>query len=137
MYTTRRGTQAQQIRKATNILENMISGSNFGILNCDPPTRLPINANPSSPDVSLAQPLLSLRPTGRQRQVLISLRIYLTINPISHHNSFKLKKANWDRYRKEIRGQNEQKTASNQLPKRRKDLVYYHSESSITPYTLW
>ena len=36
------------------MLESMVSGSNFGILNCDSPTRLPGNANPSSPDVSLA-----------------------------------------------------------------------------------
>ena len=33
------------------ILESMVSG--FGILNWDSPTRLPGNANPSSPDVSL------------------------------------------------------------------------------------
>ena len=36
------------------LLENMISCSNFGILNWDSPTRLPCNANLSSPDVSLA-----------------------------------------------------------------------------------
>ena len=36
------------------LLENMISASNFGILNWDSPTRLPGNANPYSPDVSLA-----------------------------------------------------------------------------------
>ena len=48
MHTTRRGTQARQIR------ENGISGSNFGILNWDSPTRQPGNANPSSSDVSLA-----------------------------------------------------------------------------------
>ena len=36
------------------LLENVVSGSNFGILNWDSPTRLPGNANPSSPDVSLA-----------------------------------------------------------------------------------
>ena len=36
------------------MLESMVSGSNFGILNWDSPTRLPGNANPSSPDVSLA-----------------------------------------------------------------------------------
>ena len=34
-------------------LENMISGSNFGILNWDSPTRVSGNANPSSPGVSL------------------------------------------------------------------------------------
>ena len=36
------------------LLENMISGSNFGILKWDSPTRLPGNANPTSTDVSLA-----------------------------------------------------------------------------------
>ena len=36
------------------LLENMISGSNFAILNWDSSTRLPGNTNPSSPDVSLA-----------------------------------------------------------------------------------
>ena len=30
------------------MLESMVSGSNFGILSCDSPTRLPGNANPSS-----------------------------------------------------------------------------------------
>ena len=35
------------------MLESMVSGSNFGILNWNSPTRLPGNANPSSPDVSL------------------------------------------------------------------------------------
>ena len=36
------------------MLESMVSGSNFGILNCDSPTRLSGNANPRSPDVSFA-----------------------------------------------------------------------------------
>ena len=36
------------------LLENVVSGSNFGILNWDSPTSLPGNANPSSPDISLA-----------------------------------------------------------------------------------
>ena len=36
------------------ILESIVSGSNFGILNWDSPTRLPGNANSSSPNVSLA-----------------------------------------------------------------------------------
>ena len=36
------------------LMENVVSGSNFGILNWDSPTRLPGNTNPSSPDVSLA-----------------------------------------------------------------------------------
>ena len=38
--------------RSTN-LENTINGTNFGILNWGTPTRLPGNATPSSPDVSL------------------------------------------------------------------------------------
>ena len=49
------------------MLESMVSGSNFGILNWDSPTRLSGNANPSSPDISL-ESLLSLLPTGRRRR---------------------------------------------------------------------
>ena len=41
------------------MLESMVSGSNFGILNWDSPTRLPGNANPSSPDVSSASLITS------------------------------------------------------------------------------
>ena len=40
------------------MLEIMIYGSNFGILNWDSLTRLPGNANPSFPDVSLASAFL-------------------------------------------------------------------------------
>ena len=35
-------------------MDDSISGSNYGILNWDSPTRVPPNAEPSSPDVSLA-----------------------------------------------------------------------------------
>ena len=54
------------------MLESMVSGSNFVILNWDSPTRLPCNANPSSPDVSLASASLitstnSEQKTGRHR----------------------------------------------------------------------
>ena len=63
------------------LLENVVSGSNFGILNWDSPTRLPGNANPYSPDVSLAS---------------------ASLITIPHRTSFNIKKANWDRYSKEI-----------------------------------
>ena len=102
------------------MLDNMISGSYFGILNWDSPTRLPGNANPSSPDVSLASASL-ITPTNWQTKpnlgldhlpILISLQMYLTINPIPHRTSFNLKKANWDRYRKEL----EDKLSKRRLP---------------------
>ena len=93
-----------------NILDNMISGSNFGIHNCDSPTRLPSNANPFSPDVSLASASLITSTNWKTKTnlgldhlpILISLRMDFTINPISQSTSFNKKKANWDRYRKEI-----------------------------------
>ena len=93
-----------------SLLENILSGSNFGILNWDSPTGLPGNANSYSPDVSLA-PASLITSTSWQTKtnlgsdhlpILISLQIDLTINTIPHRTSFNLKKANWDRYRKEI-----------------------------------
>ena len=93
------------------LLDNIISGSNFGILNWDSPTRLPGNTNPSSPDVSLASASL-ITSTNCQTKtnlgsyhlpIIISFQMDLTINPIPHRTSFNLKKANWDRYRREIR----------------------------------
>ena len=100
--------------------ENMISGSNFGILNWDSPTRLPGNANPSSPDVSSASASLITSTNWQTKTnlgsdhlpILISLQMDLTIKPIPHPTSFNLKKANWDRYRKEI----EDKLSKRRLP---------------------
>ena len=92
------------------LLENMISGSNFGILNWDSPTMIPGNANPSSPDISLASASLITSTNWQTKTnlgsdhlpILISLQMDLTINPIHHRTSFNLKKTNWDRYHKEI-----------------------------------
>ena len=107
MRTTQGDTQSRQIR--VTLLENMISGSNFGILNWNSPTRLPGYINPSSPDVSLASaPLITS--TNWQKTnlgsdhlpILISLQMNFTINPISHRTSFNLKKTNCDRYREKI-----------------------------------
>ena len=96
--TDTRGTQ----------LENMITGSNFGILNWDSPTRLPGNANLSSPDVSLASASLITYTNWQTKTklgsdhlpILISVQMDLNINPIPHRTSFNLKKANGDRNRK-------------------------------------
>ena len=102
------------------LLENVVSGSNFGILNWDSPTRLPGNANPSSPDVSLASASLITSTNSQTKTnlgsdhlpILISLQMDHTINPIPHRTSFNLKKANWDRYSKEI----EDKLSKRRLP---------------------
>ena len=80
------------------------------ILSWDSPTRLPGNANPSSPDVSLASPSLITSTNWQTKTnlgsdhlpILISLQMDLIIIPIPHRTSFNLKKANCDRYRKEI-----------------------------------
>ena len=98
----------------------MVSGSNFGILNWDSPTRLPGNANPSSPDVSLASASLITSTNWQTKTnlgsdhlpILISLQMDHTINPIPHRTSFNLKKANWDRYSREI----EDKLSKRRLP---------------------
>ena len=68
----------------STMLESMVSGSNFGILNWDSPTRLPDNANPSSPDVSLAS---------------ADVRHYQPDKTSFQHQP---NKANWDRYSREI-----------------------------------
>ena len=94
-------------------MKNVVSGSNFGILNWDSPTRLPGNANPSSPDVSLASASLITSTDWQTKTnldydhlpILISLQMDHTINPIPHRTSFNLKKANWGRYSKEIEDQ--------------------------------
>ena len=91
------------------LLDNIISGSNFGILNWDSPTRLPVNANRSSPDVSLASASLITSTNWQTKMnlgldhlsILISLQMNFTINTIHHPTSFNLKKANWERSRKE------------------------------------
>ena len=105
------------------MLESMVSGSNFGILNWDSPTRLPGNSNPSSPDVSFASSSLITSTNWQTKTnlgsdhlpILISLQMDVTVNPIQHRSSINLKNANWNRYSRER--QAEQKTASDQLPK--------------------
>ena len=101
------------------MLESMVTGSNFGILNWDSPTRLPGNANPSSHDVSLEASLITS--TNWQTKtnlgsdhlpIIISLQMYVTINPIQHRTSINLTKANWDRYSREI----EDKLSQRRLP---------------------
>ena len=91
------------------LLENVVSGINFGIPNWDSPKRLPGNTNPSSPDVSLASASLITSTKWQTKTnlgsdhlpILIILQMDHTINPIPHPNSFNLKKSNWDRYRRE------------------------------------
>ena len=95
--------------RGTN-LENTINGTNFGILNCDTPTRLPSNATPSSPDVSLASASLITSSNCQTKTtmssdhlpILISLQMAPSSTPSLHQNYVNLKKANWERYSKDI-----------------------------------
>ena len=95
--------------RGTN-LENTINGTNFGILNWDTPTRLPGNATPSSPDVSLASASLITSSNWQTKTtmgsdhlpILISLQMAPSSTPSLHRNYVNLKKANWERYSKDI-----------------------------------
>ena len=72
------------------MMESMVSGSHFSIINCDSPTRFPGNANPSSLDISLqsASPITSTNWQTKTNlgsdhlPILISLQMGVTINPI-------------------------------------------------------
>ena len=107
-------------RTRGTMLESMLSGSNFGILNWDSPTRFPGNANPSSPDVSLASASLITSTNWQTKTnlgsdhlpIFIRLHMYVTITLIQHRTSINLKKANWDRYSREI----EDKLGKRRLP---------------------
>ena len=119
MHITRRGTQARQIREApywkmwslAQTLVFLIGIHQQGYQG---------NANPSSPDVSLASASLITSTNWQTKTnlgsnhlpILISLQMDHTINPIPHRTSFNLKKANWDRYSKEI----EDKLSKRRLP---------------------
>ena len=82
------------------MLESMVYGSNFVILNWDSPTRLPGNANRSSPEVSLASASLITSTNWQTKTnlgsdhlpILISLQINVTITPIQHRTSINLER---------------------------------------------
>ena len=109
------------------LFEYMISGSNFGILNWDSPTRLPGNANPFYPDVLLASASLITSINWQTKTnlgsdhlpILISLQMGFTINPIPYTTSYqlKLKEGKLGPITQGHRGQTEKKKASNKLPK--------------------
>ena len=91
-------------------MDDSINGSNVGILNWDSPTRVPPNAEPSSPDVSLAstslitscswQTLSTL--SSDNIPILIILQMKTTSTPGLRRTYVNLKKADWDRYRQEV-----------------------------------
>ena len=103
-----------------NQLADLISESNHVVMNEDSPTRLPGNAEPSSPDVSLASASLITSSDWQTHTtmssdhlpILIRLQTTVTISPAQHRTFVNLKKANWTRYKQEI----ENKLRSRHLP---------------------
>ena len=101
-------------------LADSICNSDFGILNWDTPTRLPSNATPSSPDVSLASSSLitstnwnTITTLGSDHlPILIRLQTTVSVTPASHRTYVNLKKANWARFTQEI----EDKLSNRPLP---------------------
>ena len=91
-------------------MDDSINGSNYGILNWDSPTRVPRNAEPSSPDVSLAsislitscawQTLSTV--SSDHLQILIRLQMKTTSTLGLRRTYVNLKKDNWDRYRQKV-----------------------------------
>ena len=103
-YSRSTDTRGRKMADSTN-------GSDYGILNRDSPTRVPPNAEPSSPDVSLAlaslitscswQTLSAL--SSDHLPILIRLQMKTPSNPGLCRTYVNLKKkANWDRYRQEV-----------------------------------
>ena len=91
-------------------MADSINGSDYGILNWDSPTRVPPNAEPSSPDVSLASASLITSCSWQTLSmlssdhlpILIRLQMKTPSNPGLRRTYVNLKKANWDRYRQEV-----------------------------------
>ena len=91
-------------------MDDSINGSHFGILNWDSPTKVPPNAEPSSPDVSIAstspitscswQTLSTL--SSDHLPILIRLQMKTTSTPGQRRTYVNLKKSDWDRYRQEV-----------------------------------
>ena len=103
-----------------NQLMDSISSSSFAFLITDSPTRLPGNADPSSPDVSLASASLITSSewqthttmTSDHLPILIGLQTTATSSPFRHRTYINLKKDDWTRYRQEI----EHKLSSRHFP---------------------
>ena len=91
-------------------MADSINGSDYGILNWDSPTRVPPNAEPSSPDVSLASASLITSCSWQTMStlssyhlpILIRLQMKTPSTPGLRRIYVNLKKANWDRYRQEV-----------------------------------
>ena len=103
-----------------NQLVDSISISSMAVLNTYPPTRLPGNADPSSPNVSLGSASLITSSKWQTHTtmssdhlpILIGLQTTATSSPARYRIYINLKKAAWTGYRQEI----ERKLSSRHLP---------------------
>ena len=123
------------------MLESMVSGSNLGILNWDSKNKIAGQCQPKFPWCLIS---ISLTSTNWQTNlgsdhlpILISLQMDVTITPIQHCTNINMKRANWDRYSREIEDKLSKRPIPTDCQKRRKDLACHYSQSSITPHTLW
>ena len=93
-----------------NQLADSISISSMAVLNTDSPTRFPGNADPSSPDVSLASASLitssewqtHITMSSDHLPILIGLQTTATSSHARHRTYINSKKADWTGYRQEI-----------------------------------
>ena len=100
-----RSTDTRGIKMA-----DLINESDYGILSWDSATRVPPNAEPSSPDVSLASPSLITSYSWQTLStlssdhlpILIRLQMKTSSNTGLRQAYVNLKKANWDRYRQQV-----------------------------------
>ena len=91
-------------------MDDSINEFDYGTLNWESPTRVPPNAEPSSPDASLAstslitscswQTLFTL--SSDHLPIVIRLQMKTTTSPGLRQTYVNLKKANWDSYRQEV-----------------------------------
>ena len=103
-----------------NQLADSVSISSFAVLNTDSPTRLPGNADPSSPDVSLASASLITSSEWQTHTtmssdhlpIVIGLQTTATSSHARHRTYINLNKADWTGYKQEI----ERKLSSRHLP---------------------
>ena len=121
MLTIQSGTPPEQpIHSRGNQLADSVSISSFAVLNTDSPTRLPGNADPSSPDVSLASASLITSSewqtyttmSSDHLPILIGLQTTATSSPARHRTYINFKKADWTGYKQGI----ERKLSSRHLP---------------------
>ena len=91
-------------------IADLINGSDYVILNWGSPTRVPPNAEPSWPDVSLQSDSLNTSCSwftlstlsSDHLQILIILQMKPPSNPGLRRHYVNIKKANWNRHRQEV-----------------------------------